>query len=129
MDQPKQPPCELQEVPVPKSLIESLTEVVEMIEDEAWATTAPTDDCIQVGCLCGGLDEDMKTFNFTVYLKNPDQKWHLSLRQFEILSIVSGKHKTLDLWCCANSDCGYKSDHAFGSCDQCSRAQNSGFAF
>jgi len=87
-----------------------LQQVHQYIEREEWFTTTPSDDCIQIGGLCGGLmDDDSGRFSFSVHLEdNSPYVWDIALTPAEIKEIVDGKLTAIPLWCCSNESCGYK---------------------
>jgi len=114
-------PRVLREVPVPPEVVASLREVRELIESGDEATTTPTDDCIQVGCLCGGLmDDESGRFYFSVHLvDNSPYIWDIALSPSEIVDYVEGKKNTMNLWCCQNQACGFKTYIQHITCHWC----------
>ncbi|MBM4070528.1 MAG: hypothetical protein FJ271_16465 [Planctomycetes bacterium] len=101
----------LREVALPPEVVASLQEVHQCIERRDEVTTIPTDDCIQIGCLCGGLmDDGSGRFYFSVHLAdNSPYVWDIALTEAEIKEIVDGKVTAISLWSCANERCGFKS--------------------
>ncbi len=100
----------LQPVKLPSEVIASLGEVQRMIVDGDELTTVPLDDGIQVGPLCGGLlDDGSGRFYFSVHLKdNSPYVWDIALTPEEIQAIAVGSLDQIELWCCTNLKCGFK---------------------
>lgn len=95
--------------------------VQRLIQDRDEATLLPSDDSIQVGCLCGGLMEDGSSrFYFSVHL--PDNRpyvWDIALTHDEIARIANGELTRLGLWCCVARECGFKTYIEDMTCHWC----------
>jgi hypothetical protein len=100
----------LRPVKLPSEVITSLRDVHAMVERGDYVTTAPTDDCIQEGPLCGGLlDDGSGRFYFSVHLEgNSPYVWDIALSTAEIRAIATGTLDQIPLWCCTNPKCGFK---------------------
>ena len=100
----------LRQVTIPEEVIADLQAVNEAIQRGEDFTKIPTDDYIQIGCLCGGLmDDDSGRFYFSVHLKdNLPYIWDIALSPTQIEQISERRTGTLDLWCCPNPVCGFK---------------------
>jgi|APIni6443716594_1056825.scaffolds.fasta_scaffold07700_2 hypothetical protein len=116
----------LRSVPLPQEVIEAIREVSAAIKRGDENTTFPSDDCIQIGCLCGGLmDEHSDRFYFSVHLDdNRPYTWDIALFRSEIDAISEGDQSSLDLWCCSNPDCGFKSYIEHITCSWCDYGQS-----
>lgn len=114
----------LRQVALPSEVVTALQEVHQMIECQDEVTTIPTDDCIQIGYLCGGLmDDGSGRFYFLVHLAdNYPYVWDIALTVAEIAEIVHGRITSIPLWCCANEECGFKSYIPNITCHWCDYA-------
>jgi hypothetical protein len=103
-------PKVLRAVKIPAEMIESMQLVQDIIIRGDEVTTAPTDDCIQEGCLCGGLmDDGSGRFYFSVHFSdNSPYVWDIAVSAEEIAGIASGGCDEISLWCCADQKCGFK---------------------
>src|SRR5579871_4660684 len=101
-------PRVLKQVELPQEVVTSLAGVLQCIERGDEDTTTPSDDLIQIGCLCGGpLDDGSGRFYFSVHLHdNAPYVWDIALTRADITEIVRGARKTIPLWCCADEQCG-----------------------
>jgi hypothetical protein len=111
----------LRSVPLPQDVIDAIREVNEAIKRDDENTTFPSDDCIQIGCLCGGLmDEYPERFYFSVHLDdNLPYIWDIALSRSEIEAISQCEQSSLDLWCCSHPECGFKSYIEDITCSWC----------
>jgi len=99
-------PKDYKAVAIPDNVVKDLTRVHEWIEADDETTKIPTDDGIQIGCLCGGLMDDGR-FYFSVHIDNP-YKWDIALTRDDIRRIVNGEHSEISRWCGRNPECGFK---------------------
>lgn len=91
-----------EDVPIPQNLVDFLSEVQELIEQEDELVTTPSDDLIQTEFAYGGLLEDEDgIFGFTYFPEGSDQaKWDFLLSAADIAAIASGEMDKLRFWRC-----------------------------
>lgn len=120
-------PKERRKVALPEDLIESMQEVVEVLQEADLNSDVEIDygDAIQTDVLCGGRsDKKRNRFKFTYYCK--PHRWRLDLQKIQIEDIASGHQSELLLHCCGSCEnkftfaddvceCDYEDDPDFGT--------------
>jgi len=109
-------PKERRKVPIPSDLVESMREIVEILQEAERDREVDLDygDAIQTESVCGGrYNKKQGRFRFTYYCK--PSRWELDLYRIQIDDIAIGHQTELILYCCAS--CGNKFSAADKTCD------------
>jgi hypothetical protein len=106
----KPKPKDYRPVKLPPEVISAIHTLQQWIDGNHFKTRRPSDDGIQIGCLCGGLmDDGSGRFYFSVHLDDQyPYVWDIALTLDEIKRISSGELDEIWLWCCKNKKCGVK---------------------
>ena len=97
-------------VKLPTEVIAAVEAVQKLVEQNHYTIRQPSDDLIQIDCLCGGLmDDGSGRFYFSVHLDSQyPYVWDIALTLDEIKRISTGDLDEIWLWCCKNKKCGFK---------------------
>lgn len=111
-------PKERRKVPIPGDLVESMREIVDILQeaDRDREVDLDYDDAIQTESVCGGrYNKKQGRFRFTYYCK--PNRWELDLYRIQIEDIANGHHADLLLYCCTVNGCGNKFSLADKTCE------------